>query len=64
MNTAAAVSSSRFTDVAANAYYAGAVGWAVANGITNGTGDNTFSPNATCTRAQIVTFLYRDFVKA
>ena len=61
---AAAASASKFADVSADAYYAGAVGWAVANGITNGTGDNTFSPNATCTRAQIVTFLYRDFVKA
>ena len=48
-----------FTDVAADAYYADAVNWAVANGITSGTSAATFSPNADCTRAQIVTFLYR-----
>ena len=48
-----------FTDVAADAYYADAVLWAVENGVTNGTSDTTFSPNANCTRAQIVTFLYR-----
>ena len=48
-----------FTDVAADAYYADAVNWAVAKGITSGTSAATFSPNADCTRAQIVTFLYR-----
>lgn len=48
-----------FTDVPANAYYADAVAWAVANGITGGTAENTFSPNAPCTRAQVVTFLWR-----
>lgn len=48
-----------FTDVPANAYYADAVAWAVANGITTGTAENTFSPNAPCTRAQVVTFLWR-----
>ena len=48
-----------FTDVAADAYYADAVLWAVENGITSGTSDCTFSPDADCTRAQIVTFLYR-----
>ena len=48
-----------FTDVAADAYYAQAVLWAVENGITNGTSETTFSPDQTCTRAQIVTFLYR-----
>ena len=49
-----------FTDVAEGSYYHDAVLWAVENGITNGTGDGTtFSPNATCTRAQIVTFLWR-----
>ena len=48
-----------FTDVAADAYYAGAVLWAVENGITAGTTAATFSPNNDCTRAQIVTFLYR-----
>ena len=52
-----------FTDVKADAYYADSVQWAVENGITNGTGDNKFSPDATCTRAQMVTFLYRYFVK-
>jgi len=48
-----------FTDVADDAYYAAAVRWAVENGITYGTGTGTFSPDAKCTRAQIVTFLYR-----
>ena len=48
-----------FTDVAADAYYADAVLWAVENGITTGTADTTFSPNDDCTRAQIVTFLWR-----
>ena len=48
-----------FSDVPADAYYAEAVRWAVSQGITKGTSDTTFSPNATCTRAQIVTFLWR-----
>ena len=48
-----------FTDVAADSYYERAVLWAVENGITKGTSDTTFSPNATCSRAQIVTFLWR-----
>ena len=48
-----------FTDVLASAYYADAVLWAVKEQITNGTGSGTFSPNADCTRAQIVTFLWR-----
>ena len=48
-----------FADVASGAYYYKAVLWAVENGITNGTSDTTFSPNADCTRAQIVTFLWR-----
>ena len=52
-------SNSAFTDVDANAYYAPAVRWAVSTGITNGTGNNRFSPNAFCTRSQTVTFLYR-----
>ena len=47
------------TDVPADAYYAKAVAWAIENGITSGTGENRFSPDATCTRAQGVTFLYR-----
>lgn len=50
---------SGFTDVSADAYYAKAVAWAVQNGITTGTGFGVFSPDAACTRAQIVTFLYR-----
>lgn len=49
-----------FTDVASNAYYADAVLWAVEQGITTGTSETTFSPNATVTRGQTVTFLYRD----
>ena len=48
-----------FRDVSDNAYYADAVKWAVENGITEGTSETTFSPNAACTRAQIVTFLWR-----
>ena len=48
-----------FSDVAADAYYAEAVKWATDNGITNGTTDITFSPGSGCTRAQIVTFLWR-----
>ena len=52
-------SAMHFTDVAEGSYYHDAVLWAVENGITKGTTDTTFSPNAKCTRAQIVTFLYR-----
>ena len=52
-------SSAKFSDVPAGSYYADAVNWAVENNVTNGTGAATFSPNADCTRAQIVTFLYR-----
>ena len=48
-----------FTDVPAGSYYYDAVLWAVENGITKGTSNTTFSPNMTCTRAQIVTFLWR-----
>ena len=48
-----------FTDIAPGAYYYDAVLWAVANGITNGMGEGIFAPDATCTRGQIVTFLYR-----
>ena len=48
-----------FTDVAVGDFYAEAVAWAVENGVTNGTTDSTFSPSNGCTRAQIVTFLYR-----
>lgn len=55
-----AASGGSFADVAADAYYAPAVQWAVANGITNGTSSTTFSPEDDCTRGQIVTFLWRD----
>ena len=55
--------SGSFGDVANSAYYAQAVNWAVANHITSGTSANTFSPDATCTRAQVMTFLYCDMVK-
>ena len=48
-----------FTDVPVGSYYYDAVLWAVENGITKGTSDTTFSPNMTCSRAQIVTFLWR-----
>jgi len=58
-NAPTAGSSNPFTDVAASDYYAGAVLWAVKNDITKGTGATTFSPDADCTRAQIVTFLWR-----
>ena len=50
---------SSFADVPAESYYAQAVAWAVENGITTGTGEGTFSPNAPCDRAQSVTFLFR-----
>ena len=50
-----------FTDVAADAFCADAVTWAVESGVTNGTSASAFSPNAGCTRAQIVTFLYRAY---
>ena len=49
-----------FTDVAKDAYYYDAVLWAVAEDVTSGTSAAAFSPDAACTRAQIVTFLYRD----
>ena len=52
---------SSFTDVPASAYYAKAVAWAIENGITNGMTETTFAPNATCTRGQSVTFLYRAY---
>ncbi len=50
-----------FTDVPASASYSTAVEWAVIEGITSGTSATTFSPDTVCTRAQIVTFLYRAF---
>lgn len=59
-NGSPAVSGGSFSDVAADAYYASAVAWAVSEGVTSGTGGNSFSPDADCTRGQIVTFMYRD----
>ena len=53
--------SASFTDVKSDAFYADAVNWAVASDVTNGTSATTFSPNADCTRAEIVTFLYRAY---
>ena len=53
--------SANFTDVKSDAFYADAISWAVANNVTNGTSNTTFSPNADCTRAEIVTFLYRAY---
>ena len=58
-NSPAAEGTSAFTDVAASAYYASAVNWAVEKGVTSGMSATTFAPNSDCTRAQIVTFLYR-----
>ncbi len=55
---------SPFADVASDAYYADAVVWAASNDITKGTTGTTFSPNESCTRAQIVTFLYRKEINA
>ena len=52
-----------FADVGANSFCAGSVKWAVENGVTKGTTATTFSPNETCTRGQIVTFLYRALEK-
>ena len=49
-----------FRDVVSGAYYEKAVAWAVGDRITTGTGPDRFSPDSTCTRAQVVTFLYRD----
>lgn len=54
-----AAAANPFTDVVADAYYTSAVLWAVGSGITGGTSATTFSPSANCTRAQIVTFIYR-----
>ena len=55
----AAGGKSQFTDVPDDAYYLKPVAWAVENGVTQGVGDGKFAPNDTCTRAQVVTFLYR-----
>ncbi len=56
-----AAASIPFSDVPGSAYYAAAVSWAAANGITLGTSEDTFSPDDDCLRAQIVTFLYRAY---
>ena len=61
---APAGTSNPFADVKPNAYFGSAVLWAVEKGITNGTSATTFDPEDTCTRAQVVTFLYRDIVKS
>jgi len=55
----AALPAAAFGDVPADAYYAAAVGWALAAGVTEGTSAETFSPGDTCTRGQVVTFLWR-----
>ena len=54
-------SKAEFSDVLTDSYYANAVAWAVENGITNGIGDGLFGPDNSCTRAQIVTFLFRAY---
>ncbi len=54
-------SKAEFSDVPTDSYYANAVAWAVENGVTNGIGDGLFGPDSDCTRAQIVTFLYRAY---
>ena len=59
----AVTNSVAFSDVGTDADYAQAVAWAVEQGITTGTSATTFTPDATCTRGQIVTFLYRALVK-
>ena len=59
MGQPTAGSTANFTDVPADTYYAGAVSWAVENGITTGVGGGKFDPAATCTRAQIAAFLAR-----
>lgn len=56
---AKATGKTAFSDVPADSYFADAVAWAQANGVTTGTTETTFSPDSDCTRAQIVTFLYR-----
>ena len=61
MGQSAAASGASFADVPADSYYAQAVAWAVENGITTGTGNGKFSPDNTCTRAQIAVFLYRNY---
>ena len=59
MGQSAPTAAATFTDVSADSYYAQAVAWAVENGITAGVGGGRFDPDATCTRGQIATFLWR-----
>ena len=54
-------SKAKFSDVPTDSYYANAVAWAVENGVTNGIDDGLFGPDNSCTRAQIVTFLFRAY---
>ena len=61
MGQPAAASGASFADVPTDSYYAKAMAWAVENGITTGTGNGKFSPDNTCTRAQIAVFLYRNY---
>lgn len=63
MNGGRTGAASSFSDVSDDAYYASPVAWAVRRGITSGTTATTFSPNTTCTRAQILTFLYSAYNK-
>ena len=58
---AKAAGSADFSDVPVDSYYASAVAWAVENGVTNGVGGGKFAPNQSCTRAEIVTFLWRAY---
>ena len=62
MGQPAAASGASFADVPTDSYYAQAVAWAIENGITAGVGGGRFDPNATCTRAQIATFLHRSYL--
>lgn len=62
-NSPAVSGTSIFGDVATDAYYARAVSWAADSSVTDGVGDGLFGPDAACTRAQIVTFLYRTYQK-
>ena len=60
---AKAASAAEFSDVPTDSYYAEAVAWASANGVTEGVGSGLFAPDSDCTRGQIVTFLYRAYNK-
>ena len=57
------MTTSPFSDVPADSWYAAPVLWAVENGITEGTSDTTFTPARNCNRAEVVTFLYRAYNK-